>query len=56
MSYTGATSRAYLYYGNGGLGLSLTPRQLRDDNTAPIAHLGKADTDAFRLALPGRTP
>jgi hypothetical protein len=48
--------RAYVYHGNQG-GLSLRPQQRRNDNTAPIAHLGQSDQpDRFRLALLGRTP
>jgi hypothetical protein len=47
----------FLFYGNGSPGLSLVPRQIRSDNTAPIAHRGKSDSqDGFRLSLLGRTP
>ncbi len=47
---------AFVYYGNQG-GLSLQPQQLRSDDSAPIAYLGKSDeSDSFRLALLGRTP
>lgn len=49
--------RAFLYYGNGGDGLDLGPRQMRTDGAAPIAPLGMSDSPtAFRLALLGRTP
>jgi len=48
--------KAWVYYGNGGVGLSLIPRQRRSDDSAPIAPLGMADSNAFRLALLGRTP
>jgi len=49
--------RAYMYYGGGGRGLSLTPKQRRSDNLRPIALLGKSDSSsAFRLALTGRIP
>jgi len=48
--------RAYVYYGNDGDGLDLLPRQMRADDSAPIAHLGRSATNAFRLALLGRTP
>ncbi|MEW5986174.1 MAG: FG-GAP-like repeat-containing protein [Chloroflexota bacterium] len=49
--------RAFVYYGNEGLGLSLRPRQRRTDNSAPIAHLGASNSEtAFRLALLGRAP
>jgi hypothetical protein len=48
---------AYVYYGNGGAGLSLRPRQLRADGSTPIAHLGKScSPHEFRLAALGRTP
>ncbi len=51
--------RAFVYYGNGeaGRGLSLDPRQRRSDDAAPIAHLGKSDSQTgARLAALGRTP
>ncbi|MEW5985467.1 MAG: VCBS repeat-containing protein [Chloroflexota bacterium] len=48
--------RAFVYYGNGSAGLSLSPRQRRSDNSAPLAHLGRSEDNAFRLALLGRTP
>jgi hypothetical protein len=48
---------AFLYYGNGGPGLSLNPRQQRTTEAGPIAHLGVSDSlDSFRLNLLGRTP
>jgi hypothetical protein len=48
---------AFVYLGNGGAGLSLTPRQMRSDGSAPIAPLGRSDsTTAVRLGLVGRTP
>jgi len=47
---------AFVYYGNGGPGLSLNPRQRRADDSAPIARLGESREDAFRLALWGRSP
>jgi hypothetical protein len=46
----------FVYYGNGGAGLSLNPRQRRTDDSAPIAHLGAARGYTFRLALWGRSP
>jgi len=53
----GDEGRAFLYYGNGGAGLSLRPQQRRADDTAPIAHLGTSESpDSFRLAALGRTP
>jgi len=49
--------RAYVYYGNGGSGLSLIPAQRKSDNSAPIAHLGRSDSmHEFRLTALGRTP
>jgi hypothetical protein len=49
--------RAYLFYGNNGLGVSLRPRQRRTNNSGPIAHLGKSNSStAFGIALLGRTP
>jgi hypothetical protein len=48
--------RAFVYYGNGGMGLSLKPRQRRADDSGPIAPLGLSEGNAFRLALLGRTP
>ena len=51
--------KVWLYYGNGeaGRGLSLRPRQLRSDGSAPIAHLGKSDSvSAFQVAALARTP
>ena len=48
--------RAYVYYGNDGDGLDLLPRQMRADDSVPIAHLGRSATNAFRLALLGRPP
>lgn len=48
---------AFLFYGNGAKGIPVIPMQLREDNTAPIAHLGKSDEqDAFRIMLLARTP
>jgi hypothetical protein len=55
--------RASLYYGNGGDGLHLLPRQMRTDGAdppgplAPIAPLGMSDSDtSFQLSLIGRSP
>jgi uncharacterized repeat protein (TIGR01451 family) len=47
----------FLYYGNGGDGLDLTPRQLRTDGSVHIAPLGMSDApDAIQLRLTGRMP
>jgi len=49
--------RASVYYGNGGDGLERIPRQVRTDDSAPIALLGMSNvTDGFRLKVLGRTP
>ena len=48
-------ARAYVRYGHGS-GLSLTPQQRRADDSAPVAHLGQAGGNGFRLAALGRTP
>jgi hypothetical protein len=50
--------QAFLYYGNGGLGLSLNPRQVRaTSTTTPIARLGWSDwTDAFCIRLRTQRP
>ena len=59
-SYTNGQAgegRAFVYYGNGGLGPALRPQQRRSDDSAPIAPLGASDAfDSFRLAARGRTP
>ncbi len=47
----------FVFYGNGGRGLSLNPRQRRGADAGPLAHLGVSDRpESFRLALLGRTP
>ncbi len=49
--------RAFVYYGNGGPGVSLQPQQRRADGTAPIAPLGKSDDGhSFRLIALPRSP
>jgi hypothetical protein len=49
--------KAYLFYGGGGDGLDLIPRQFRSDGAAMISLLGISDSeDSFRLRLLGRTP
>ena len=49
--------RAFVYHGNGGLGLSLIPAQRNSDNSAPIAQLGRLDSmHEFRLTALDRTP
>ncbi|MFN8179615.1 MAG: FG-GAP-like repeat-containing protein [bacterium] len=55
--YGGAPATAAVYYGNGGDGLDLAPRQVRTDDSAPIALLGQSDSEvAFRAKVLGRTP
>ena len=49
--------RAFLYYGNGGAGLSVNPQQRRADDTGLIAQGGRSRTPGeLRLASLGRTP
>ncbi|MFN0151940.1 MAG: FG-GAP-like repeat-containing protein [bacterium] len=49
--------RAYVYFGNGAGGLSRAPQQLRTGSAAPVATLGRSDSEAsFRARLHGRTP
>ena len=49
--------RAFLYYGNAGLGLAVRPRQLRSNATTPIDHLGVSDQhNCFYVAALGRSP
>jgi subtilisin-like proprotein convertase family protein len=48
---------ALVYYGNGGDGLDLLPRQLRTDGSVHIAPLGLSDSpSAVQLLLTGRMP
>ncbi len=49
--------RAFLYYGNGGAGLAVRPRQVRTDGTTPIAYLGRSDSlSSIALCLDGHAP
>jgi uncharacterized repeat protein (TIGR01451 family) len=49
--------RAFVFYGNGGAGLSVRPGQRQSDDSAPIAHLGRSsERQSFRLAALGRSP
>jgi hypothetical protein len=49
--------KAYLYYGNGGAGVALRPRQMRSDGSAHIAPLGMSDSETtVQLRLTGRMP
>ncbi len=45
-----------LYYGNGGAGLALRPRQLRADGSAPVALKGGVTGGSLQLQLVGRMP
>jgi subtilisin-like proprotein convertase family protein len=48
---------AFAYYGNGGDGLDLLPRQLRTDGSVHVAPLGLSNAhDAVQLRLTGRSP
>jgi hypothetical protein len=49
--------RAFVFYGNGGRGLTRVPNQLRSDFSTPIALLGITDVgDRFGLRAHGRSP
>jgi hypothetical protein len=49
--------RALLYFGNAAPGRAVTPQVRRSDGGAPIAHLGRSDSEsAFRLAARGLSP
>jgi hypothetical protein len=49
--------RALVYYGNGGDGLDLTPRQMRTDGSVPVVPLSKSDSaTGVHLRLTGRSP
>jgi hypothetical protein len=49
--------QAFLYYGNGGPGVSLRPRQARFASSTPIARLGLSDDiSGFRIYTFLRTP
>ena len=55
--FNNSTGRMYLYPGNSAYGVSVTPRQRRADNSAPIVHGGWSDSPtSFRLAALGRSP
>jgi len=46
-----------VFYGGGGAGRNVMPRQRRSDNSAPVAHLGLSDrTDRFVLRATGLPP
>jgi len=49
--HTTSTGKAYLYFGGGGTGVSLMPRQLRAELSAPISLGGPAFEQQFRLGL-----
>jgi hypothetical protein len=46
----------FLYYGNGGRGVSLQPRQWQAFSSAPIARLGRAQTDIVFVGFQRRGP
>ena len=55
--YSSQTGRAYVYAGNGRLGVSLAPRTRRADDAGPVAFGGRSDSaNSFRLATLGRSP
>ena len=51
----GAPGTAKLFYGNGGAGVALRPRQLTSEDD-PIARLGATDSLSFKVAALGRSP
>jgi len=51
-----STGKAYLYLGGGGMGVSLLPRQLRADLSAPVGLGAPAFEQQFRLGLTLRSP
>ena len=52
-----AEGAAFVYYGNGGKGVSLRPEQRRADNSRQLARLTSvAPSGSFRLATIGRSP
>lgn len=52
-----AQGAAFLFLGNARDGLDRRLQQIRSDGTAPIALLGKADSEtSFRIKVLGRTP
>ncbi len=49
--------RVYLYYGGGGRGVALTPRQMRTTSATPIALLGLSNaSNSVQFYLTGHTP
>jgi hypothetical protein len=53
----GIYGRLFAFYGNGGRGVTMRPRQRRSDDTAPIAPGGRSlAPGSFRIAAIGRTP
>ena len=52
----GYRGKAYQYFGGGGAGVPLRPRQLRADLSAPIQPGGLAYQQGFRLGLTLRSP
>ncbi len=54
--YNTNTGEAYQFYGSGGTGVPVRPRQLRSDGTTPIAPLGLAYGYSCRLGMKLRSP
>lgn len=49
--------KAYVYYGGGGAGITLRPRQVRADGSALMGQFGKSNSmTSARLSMNGRTP
>jgi hypothetical protein len=49
-------NRAFVYYGNGGAGLTLRPRILQSDGSTPLHLLGRAASSIAAVRLFGRVP
>jgi hypothetical protein len=56
LGFSSTTGKAYLYHGGGGAGVSLVPRQLRSDLSAPIHIGGPAFEQQFRMGLTLHSP
>jgi len=56
-NWTRDEGKVFLYYGNGGSGLPVIPRQLATDSSTPISYLGSSDArDHFYVSALGRSP
>lgn len=56
-NYFNARGKVFLYYGSGRMGYPLLPRQLRSNDSTPIAHLGASDqSSSFRYGVTAKSP